>query len=220
MKLQNFILAATIATATIAGFQAHAAPVPIANDGFEVPNIGNGFLYNATGATWTFNGGSGLAANGSGFNVSGAPNGNTGGQTSTAGQAGFIQGGDGTVGAASFSQLLSGFEAGETTVSFLAESRVNGGTFLNVYLGGVQLLFGGVGDILPPSTSVFTAFTSDPITVAAGDNLLEFRGNNINLGDRSSFVDSVSVTNVPEPTTAAFSLLSAVGMLALRRRRA
>jgi len=60
------------------------------NNGFEQPDLGSGcfaYQYSPGSPGWTFYGG-GIAANGSCFDVAGAPNGdNDNGATSTEGQA-------------------------------------------------------------------------------------------------------------------------------------
>src|SRR5439155_59661 len=77
---------------------------PPANSSFETPNIGNGnYRYNPAGGSWTFSGaspnGSGIVANGSGFNNPNAPQGV---------QAAFVQE-FGTI-----SQAIPGFTPGTT----------------------------------------------------------------------------------------------------------
>jgi hypothetical protein len=52
-------------------------------------------------------GDSGIAASGSDFTLAGATNGNHNGVTSTVGQAALLQGGDGTLAGASFSQTVT-----------------------------------------------------------------------------------------------------------------
>lgn len=88
--------------------------VPLSNSGFEEPSLGAGsYQYNPVGGSWTFSGaspdGSGLVANGSGFNNPDAPQGD---------QSAFVQK-HGTV-----SQVLLGLVPGTSySVTFVAGQR-------------------------------------------------------------------------------------------------
>ncbi len=231
---------ALLFSAGIAAY-APANEIAVANNGFEVPDQGSGtFAYGYVGdysalsvpsidpATpgigWTFStllptfppAGSGIAANGSNFDVQNAPNGNADGVTSTAGQAGVIQGGDGTFNSSTsayIEQVLSGFQAGSATIDFLASGRQRsidfGPNTIDVYLD--DALLGSV----TPNLGVFepASFTTN---VTAGSHILRFVGNNHLGGDRTSFIDSVTVTNIPEPSTLVL-LGTALLLLSYRR---
>jgi hypothetical protein len=207
--------------------------VTVANASFENPSVAsqpNGFEYDPTlaeqgGTGWSFHddttstnapdGRFGIAANG-GFlgGMFNAPDGT---------QAGLLQR------ISDMEQSISGFSAGSYIVSFYAEGRnfngVNGGANpLQVSIDGTLLTFGISGNtITPPVATTFTLYQSDPFTVAAGTHALEFSGTDAGFGgnsDLTSFIDAVSVTAIPEPTTFALVMLGATALLFRRRRHA
>ena len=100
-----------------------AASVTVANFGFETPNLGAGnYQYNPSGGSWAFRGaspnGSGIVANGSGFNNPNVPQG---------GQAAFVQE-YGTI-----SQAISGLVPGTNyTITFSAAQRPGNAQTWNV----------------------------------------------------------------------------------------
>ncbi len=114
------------------------APVApaVADAGFEVPALGNGYKYDPTGAGWTFTGSSGVSGNGGAF-TSKNPNAPQGTQV------GFLQG------TGSFSQTISGWTAGTYEINFDAAQRngnhqnfavlVDGVNVGNFTPGGIQL---------------------------------------------------------------------------------
>ena len=176
------------------------------NNGFEVPNLASGFLYEPCGVEccgvgWTFVGsvgtlGTGIAANGSAFGVSRAQNGNSDGTTSIVGQAAFFQGGDGTLASGVyFYQTIDGFHAGTVRVAFLLESRV--GFPMNELV--VQLDDTVLGTFSTSSTSAFMLETTVPIPVTPGSHTLYFIPNGLNDNLRNGFVDSVRLDNEPSP---------------------
>ena len=79
--------------------------------GFELPNVGSGYLIDPTGSPWTFSGPSGVAGNNSPV-TSGNPNAPQGTQVAFAQNGGTI------------SQAVS-FTAGTYTISFDAAQRGN-----------------------------------------------------------------------------------------------
>jgi hypothetical protein len=181
------------------------------NNGFEVPNQGTGsgaFTYNPTGAGWTFTGGTGVAANGSAFGVQNATNGNSDGTTSAAGQAGFIQGGDGTLTGSAITQTLSGFTSGVAFVTFSIELRGNNGNNnpIDVKLDGQDL-----GTYLATSTSSFNTVVTPAVGVTAGSHTLAFIGTNPQGGDNTQFIDNVQVTDVSAGVSVVGTELFVVG---------
>jgi len=190
---------------------ARAATLFPANNGFEVPDQQTGFVYRPTGASWSFLANTGIAANGSAFNVSNAPNGNSDGTTSSNGQAAFFQAGDGSILGGSFSQSISGFQAGTASVSFLLESR---GPFpmgqLLVMLDNTVL-----GTFSTSSSSAFVPEATISVPVTAGSHTLFFIPNGSNSIGEDGFVDSVSINNtaagVPDVSSTWTLLLLGIG---------
>jgi RHS repeat-associated protein len=180
-------IAAGLANTINAGSLAHAtstadANVAVANSVFETPAVGTGnFQYNPTGGSWTFSGGTGVSANGSGF-TSGNPGAPEGGQVA------FIQMGANSV----ISQTLSGFQTGMSyTVSFSAAQRANfsnGGQDFDVYLDATWL-----GTFRPGSTS-YSLMSTAAFTTTAGTHTLQFVGRDTAGGDNTAFIDAVQVT--------------------------
>ena len=215
---------------------ATAGNIMVINSGFETPDLGSGgnaygYVGTQTGGNgpispstpgigWTFSStNAGIAANSSNFGVVGAPNGNADGGTSTVGQAGVVQVGDGTFNSANstfIQQVLHGFQTGTATISFLAFGRSTlGPNTIDVYLDNSLL-----GSATPP-VGIFTAY-SFVTNVSPGSHTLRFVGNN-HLGfDKSSFIDNVDVVNtVPEPATIALfgsALLMCAGRRVLQAR--
>ena len=177
------------------------------NNGFEVPDMGGGYNYSPSGAGWTFLSpygfgafGTGIAANGSAFNVMNAPNGNSDGTTSTIGQAAFFQGGDGTLASGIyFYQTINGFQAGTASVSFLLESR---GPY-PMYQLMVTLDDTVLGTFSTISSDAFVPETTISVPVTAGSHTLYFIPNGLNDNNRDGFVDSVSIDNIPTLTYSA-----------------
>ena len=156
------------------------ADLVVPNSGFETPSVGFGkFQYTPSGASWTFTGGAGIAANGSGFTSAnpGAPEG---------GQVAFIQG------ASRFSQNLSGF-APDTlyTLRFQAAQRnySQPGQTWSVDLDGKA-----IASFAPPQSATSYAEYTVAFTAAAGSHLLAFRGTLLNGGDCTVLIDQVRVT--------------------------
>src|SRR5204863_236940 len=103
-------------TAFIDHVSLQAQSVDIGDPGFETPNVGTGswdaFQYDPSGSAWTFNSGSGVAGNGSGF-TSGNPDAPDGSQVA------FVQSS-----ASSFSQSVT-LGPGTYSINFLAAQRGN-----------------------------------------------------------------------------------------------
>jgi hypothetical protein len=172
-------------TAFIDSVQVNSVTIPtVANATFETPNVGTGFfgafVYDPTGAGWTFNGGAGVAGNNSGF-TSGNPNAPDGTQV------GFLQQ------TGSFSQLVSFATGGTYTISFQAAQRGNYQASSQAF----QVLVDGsaVGTFTPAGTS-YAALVTNAFTVTAGSHTISFAGLNPNGGDNTAFVDGVAVNPV------------------------
>jgi hypothetical protein len=196
-----------------------AGPV-IANAGFETPNLGSSYQYDptGTGVGWIFSaqtnttGGAGIAANGSGFGVGGPGFGESGsGAPAPQGsQVGFLQSTDSQI-----SQVLSGFTVGDQySVTFLAAQRPTSTVFgLNTFSQTIEVFLGSVlvGSFTPTSSTAYTSFSTVPITIT--DDLphtLTFIGTNaawiaagmpVQRSDNTAFIDEVSLSSVPEPSS-------------------
>src|SRR5262249_53344051 len=93
-----------------------------------------------------------------------------------------------------FSQVIDAPSAFTGQLSFFAEQRGYGGTqSFSVLLDGVPLRFGGSTVLTAPSTTSFTRFTSDALSVSPGPHTLSFEGLNV-VGDNTAFIDAVSIT--------------------------
>jgi hypothetical protein len=141
---------------------------------------------------WKFGAGnSGIAANGSGFYVTGATNGDSDGATSSAGQAGYLQ-----FKGSSISQSVA-LPAGTFTVSFDFEGRrdYEPANEIEVSLNGTVLFQG-----TPTACNNFKRVTSHWINLAkAGKYELMFRGlgaNGVDPGDHTTFIDNVVINRI------------------------
>jgi hypothetical protein len=153
--------------------------VAFANGGFETPNVGTGtfgaFQYNPGGTPWTFDFGSGVAGNGSGF-TAGNPNAPEGTQVA------FLQA------TGSFSQTAA-FAAGTYTLNFMAAQRGNVQDSSQTFQ---VLLDGNVIGTFTPGGTTYTAFSAS-FTVAAGNHTIKFAGTNPNGGDNTAFIDQLQI---------------------------
>lgn len=161
---------------------------PVApNFSFETPGLGAGHQYNPAGALWTFTGQSGIAANGSAFNVSNSPMGT---------QVAFVQS------AGSMAQTLSGFTVGRIyTITYSAAQRPGNQQTWDLRMGGTTIQSGSGGG------SSFTTYTVN-FTAAATSYAMSFVGTNVNGGDNTIFIDNVSITAPPASTAASAVLTS------------
>ncbi|MDB5297606.1 MAG: conserved repeat domain protein [Phycisphaerales bacterium] len=156
----------------------------LADGGFEQPALGVGiFQYNPAGAPWTYAGGSGVTANGSGFT-------NLNPVAPEAAQAAFLQI-DGAV-----SQAITGLAAGRYVVTLKAAQRSFGGTNVNAQTIDVRVDGASVGSFAPAGTA-YESLTTAAFTVAAGTHTLSIVGLNPLGGDNTAFVDDVKLTLSP-----------------------
>jgi hypothetical protein len=198
------------------------------NNGFEQPDLGSGalaFKYSPSSPGWTFTGGisgvfgAGIAANGSNFNVTSATNGNKdNAATSSEGQAAFLQKGDGTLSGGSFSQMLT-LPAGSWVLFFTLEGRppvdgTQGANGVNVFLDGVQV----GGTLFPANVGSFNDTNVNLGKLAAGSHTIAFAGNDVLGGDRTTFVDNVSFSTVPDSVSTLALMLGSVGVLCVLER--
>ncbi len=154
------------------------------NFGFETPSIGLGnFVYNPSGASWTFGGasgnGSGIVANGSGFSNPNAPQGV---------QAAFVQS------YGSIAQLLYGFTQGTTyTVTFSAAQRPggnqHGGQSWNVTIDN-----GVIASYNPGAGATSYADYTAKFVATAAKHTLGFVGTDLATGDNTVFIDNISIS--------------------------
>ncbi|MDX2082000.1 MAG: malectin domain-containing carbohydrate-binding protein [Terrimicrobiaceae bacterium] len=162
------------------------------NGGFEAPELGPGlFTYGTGGAGWAFAGGSGIAANSSGFThpTPDAPEGN---------QVAFLQGN-----AARATQSLF-FHPGTYRVKFQSAQRStsnNGGQDIRVEFAGTAL------GVFKPAGAVYSSFVSQTFTVAQpGFYEIAFQGLNSAGGDNTAFVDAVEfVSEGPATLSGLFA---------------
>jgi hypothetical protein len=195
---------------------AHPAHAQQLQDGgFESSVFSNGtFGYDPTGSAWTFLGSSGISANGSGF-TGGNPNAPEGRQVAVLQSVG------------SFSQTVTGFAAGQYSLTFDAAQRINSAGYsarnqnFQVLVDGVSV---GAFDPALDSGS-YQPFTTGTFTAAAGSShTVQFVGLDTVGGDNTAFIDAVQLnsTAVPEPSSVAvfaFVGIGAMGLLLKARRR-
>jgi hypothetical protein len=149
----------------------------INNPGFETPSVGNGYIYDPTGAGWTFAGDAGVAGNNSAFTLGNLP-------APQGTQVGFLEQ------TGSISQTITGWQAGTYILSFSAATRKfyqHGGQNFQVLIDNVV-----VGTYAPTSLSWLT-FTTNLFTVTAGTHTITFKGLDTKGGDNTAFIDNVQV---------------------------
>jgi hypothetical protein len=196
------------------------------NSGFEEPDLGSGFnafQYFPTAPGWIFSpiNGTGIAANDSAFNVIGATNfNNDNGATSTAGQAAFLQFGDGTLAGGNVAQTIT-LPAGHWVLNFSLEGRIEPytPTGIDVFLDG--MLIGPT--LLPAAQGSFNDVSVNLGVLTAGSYTIAFAGNDIIGGEAATFVDNVSLSTAPDSgNTLALmfgSVAAILGLNFLVRRR-
>lgn len=199
-----FTKAAVCAAVAFAASASQAAPITLENAGFEVNPQGQGYTYldGQTVGGWTFGGNAGLAGNNSAFNVSNA----------SGNQAAFLQ-----QAGSSIAQTFD-FAGGSLQLNFLAEFRSNyGGNTLYAMIGDQRLTFNGQDTFSSWSHDVFTAFSSDWISLAAGQYTVSFHGTS--TPDYTTFIDDVSINAVPEPGSLALLMAGMLAVAGAARRR-
>ena len=169
------------------GTEGSPSLVTVSNSSFEATNLGTGSWgdyrtggsdsgWNFTDFSWPANSppsGSGIAADGSGYNRPNAPDGT---------QTAFIQG------QATMWQDVTFATAGNYAISFDAAYRAyyNGTNPIEVQVDGVN-----VGLITPTSTN-FQTYHTDLINFTAGKHRISFTGTS-SAGDCTTFIDNVSI---------------------------
>jgi archaellum component FlaG (FlaF/FlaG flagellin family) len=147
--------------------------------------VGSGttaYIYNPSGAPWTYSSHSGVAGNQSAF-TAGNPNAPAGTQVA------FIQG-TGTI-----SQTVS-LTAGTFAISFEAAQR---GNFQSSSQTIEVLVDGTVVDTLTPGSTSYVLYTTNSFTVTAGTHTVSFVGLNPNGGDNTAFLDNASIATATSP---------------------
>ncbi|MES2659619.1 MAG: Ig-like domain-containing protein [Verrucomicrobiota bacterium] len=183
-------LAGNADTVFIDNVQVTIATPTIQNASFENPGV-NGFQYNPSGGSWTFNGaspnGSGIVANGGAFGNAASPLGT---------QAGFVQS------YATISQTLSGFIVGRTyTLAYSAAQRPGWSQTWNVKLDNTIIQSNAAGG---------TAYATYVVnfTATATTHTLSFVGTDLAGNYDTVFIDNVSLVCPLQTVAAAVALAS------------
>lgn len=175
-------------------------PPLMQNGSFETPSVAaaftlNSYQYNPSGGGWTFNGYSGIQANGSAWNGASAPDGV---------QTAFLQGYPSQGGAAdlgSIAQSVNFTSTGSYVLSFQAARREGSLQPLSFSVDGVQ-----IGGLLTPASSSFGPLTTPSFSIrTAGRHTITLSATD-NSGDKSTFIDKVSlfVTTLPTVSNGSF----------------
>lgn len=197
MKKSGIFLFCTLPLALVAILNVSAVGAPmVINGGFEDPVLGDGAFYAVGDPTyplpsvpgWKFTKNDGevgmLSTSGTGPWM-----------VPTTGQCAAFLGG------ATIAQTIPGFVAGTATFSFLVQGYYSEDYGpLTVTLDGVPLTFGGVASIIPTgggANGPMIPYTSDPVPVTDGEHTLTF------IAGHWTFIDDVSISNVPEPSCIA-----------------
>ena len=163
----------------------------LANSSFETPVVGSSqYKYNPTGGTWVFTGTSGIQSNGSAFGVANAPDGT---------QTALLQGHSGST-LGSISQSVKFTSTGSYVVSFMGCRRNNSKPIYNnpqpikVSIDGVQ-----IGSFMTPPSNTWTLMTTSSFTISTtGSHTITLSATDSST-DKTSFVDLVTITQVPPP---------------------
>jgi hypothetical protein len=187
----------------------------IFNNSFETPvQSTDGFTYDPGGSGWTFDGNSGIAADGSPWFAGSPPDGT---------QAAFLQvyTPDGSAAGDSISQTLTGLNVGDT-YQFTLYAALRPGfpvDDFDVLLGGTV-----IADVVATSTS-FVQFTTSGIVATSASMPLTFQA--LNSGDffesdvAIDLVQGVDVTTsgIPEPSSVVLVGCGIASLTWLRRRK-
>src|SRR3989440_7032563 len=211
--MNNIMRRATGLTAAAAiwiGIVAVSFGQGVANSSFETPALSsNSFLYDPSGATWTFLNNAGIInAPGAGFFGPPAPDGN---------QYAFLQS---ATNPGAFSQTIMFTLSGTYRLSYLVAGRANDGEGATGDLS-YQVLFDSlvIGSDATTTSQTFTLRSFD-FVASAGRHILTFEPMQ-DSADNTAFFDMASIQAVPEPTVGVFLLSSISGLLFVRvlRRR-
>lgn len=183
----------------------------VVNGSFETPALSsNSFLYDPTGATWTFLNNAGIInAPGNGFFGPSAPDG---------GQYAFLQS---ATNPGAFSQTITFTLSGTYRLSYFVAGRSDNGTGAAGDFS-YQVLFDSlaIGSDATTTSQPFTLRSFD-FVASAGSHTLAFEA--VSTGaDNTAFFDLVTIQTVPEPTVGLLVLSALSGYLfvrAVRRRR-
>ncbi len=163
--------ATAVCSDLVAGSSATIVSVP--NGNFESPFVGN-YQYGPAGGNWTFSGGSGLQHYGGAFGAFASGDGS---------QTAFIQN------LGSFSQSIA-MNAGSYRISFLAARRGGQVQPIVVSVDGIAL----GAPVIPTDDSQFNTVTFGFSIATSGAHTVTFSGTD-GSGDKSSFIDLVSITS-------------------------
>ena len=138
------------------------------------------FQYDPTGSPWAFSGSSGISGNNSGFTAGNPP-------APQGLQVAFLQD------TGSFTQNVTGWQAGSYVLSFDAAQREN-------YQANQQnfnvLIDGAVVGTFTPSSTSYQSYSTAPFTVPAGTLTITFQGLDSAGGDNTAFLNQVAVAPV------------------------
>ena len=198
--------AAAAAAAALLGPGAASAAVVLFSDFEEAPVATGGFAIFDTADGWTK--GAGTAGIEIQDNVAGAP--------APTGGAQFVEL-DSTGNSTMYYDLAVG---GTFNIDFLYSPRPNVGSASNpisVYLNGVKLSPPGTLTGGPLGATSWMSYSTNHFSAAAGSRI-EFRaeGTSDSLG---GYVDNITISTAPEPSSWAMMLVGFGGLGALLRRR-
>lgn len=175
------------------GSAASGPQITVPNGDFTTGATAGSYVYNPSGASWTFLNNSGVATNGSAFNVTNAPS----------GFAAFLQN-SGNNGA--FGQNINFPASGTYAISFLSEFRPGyTGNPFEVRFNGSPIA--GLTNLLPIDNVNFNSMTGLFNVPTAGTYSIAFVGTGTGATDQTSFVDNVTISQGASlPTTTSLSI--------------
>jgi hypothetical protein len=202
------MLALTLATSAKASLNL------IADGDFLTPNLGtapSSYEYAPSGSSWTF---SPLIDGVSGSGITYIPSDFQNSPLNT--QVGFLQTAGGTISSTDPASISQGFTASagsyDLSFSYAGRSYDGGNTTFTVSVDSIV-----VGTLNPYSGQSLTPQSMN-ISLVSGNHTLAFTAAGVSGNDETAFIDNVSVSAVPEPTTmvAGALLLLPFGMSTLR----